>query len=350
MHLAVAADNVLEQAALAAGVVPLPLVAGFWGMGLSRCVIAGTRLGVFEALEPGSRSAAEVAAATGCDPTGMETLLNALNGFGYVSRGGGSYRNTRLTRRWLLKKSRFAMTDAVLFFADLWDQMSNLEEAVLTGKPRRFHDAGMPDEFWGRYMRGLATFARVAGREVVRRTRLPDPPARLLDAGGGHGLYSAAFCRKYPGLRAEVLDLPGACSHGRAIVAEAGLSDRVVHREGDLRTDAWGQGYDLILLFNVLHNATRAESAAMLNRAHEALAPGGTLAILDSEHREFGGNLSTTAGFNELFFFLLNGTRAYPEATLREWLTAAGFGSLKTERMMMAPAVLLTGTKAAAAR
>ena len=31
---------------------------------------------------------------------------------------------------------------------------------------------------------------------------------RLLDIGGGHGLYSIFFTRKYPHLRACVLDLP----------------------------------------------------------------------------------------------------------------------------------------------
>ena len=32
---------------------------------------------------------------------------------------------------------------------------------------------------------------------------------KMLDVGGGHGLYSIFFTKKYPGLKSWVLDLPG---------------------------------------------------------------------------------------------------------------------------------------------
>lgn len=86
MKLSVVPQGLLERIVFALGIVPTPLVLGFWGMGASRVVISGTRLGVFEALEGEPKTTAEVAHATGCDEQGMETLLNALNGFGFVRR------------------------------------------------------------------------------------------------------------------------------------------------------------------------------------------------------------------------------------------------------------------------
>jgi SAM-dependent methyltransferase len=336
----------MERVVFALGIVPTPLLFGFWGMGTSRVVISGTRLGVFEALADGPRTAEEVARGCGCDPGGMETLLDALNGFGYVRRRGGRYRNARQTTRWLLERSKPGFRDAMFFYADLWDALGSVEEGVRTGVPLDFHHAGRPPEFWDRYMRALAGFARLTASEIVRRVRLDRDPRTLLDVGGGHGVYSVEFCRRYPGLVAEVLDLPQAAERGRLIVAEEGMAERVAFRVGDMRTDEWGSGLDVVLLFNVLHNLTEEESRAALAHARQALAPGGTLIVVDSEHVGGSGDLSTTGGFNELFFYVVSGTRAYPEGVLQRWMTEAGFSSLARKRLFTVPNVVcLVGRK-----
>ena len=157
-------------------------------------------------------------------------------------------------------------------------------------------------------------------------------------------MYAAAFCERHPGLRATVLDLPDAVVHGREIVREAG-AERVTFVEGDFRTAEWGDGYDAILLFNVLHNATEAEARAAVARAHAALAPGGRLLIQESEYRDTDGDLSFTAGFGELFFFLASGARTWPEATMRGWMEDAGFGAVRTTRLWIAPAMVISGTR-----
>ncbi len=348
MKLGVKADNPLESIAMMSGVVPTPLVIGAWGMGFSRALIAAIRLEIFEAMEDGGeKTAEEVAAATGCDALGTETLLNALNGFGYVTRRDGRFSNAGQTRKWLLRSSKNSMVDTLLFYQDIWDQLGGLDEAVRTGEMRRFHDAQMPDGFWERYMRGLATMAKMAGKEVVRKVKLAEPPRRLLDVGGGHGMFSVAMCRKHEGLAATVLDLPEAAEIGRKLVDEEDFSGRVTYQEGDLRESDWGDGYDLVFIFNVLHNSTDEEGQAAVKRGFEALRPGGTLAVLDSEHREFSGNLSFISGYNELFFFLVSGTRAWPEATMRGWFEEAGFEGLKSKRLMMLPEVLITGRRPA---
>jgi ubiquinone/menaquinone biosynthesis C-methylase UbiE len=344
MKLGIIPEGILERMALGAGLVPTPLVLSFWGMGLARCLLAGVRLGVFEALAQGEKTAPELAGALGCDPAGIETLLNALNGFGYLQRRAGRFSNRKISRKWLLKTSPSSMHDAVVFFSDLWDRLGHLEGAVKTGRLELLHDRTEPD-FWERYLRGLAAFARAAGGEVVRKVKLAAAPKRLLDVGGGHGLYSAAFCRKYPGLEAEVLDLAPALEQGKRIVAEAGFADRVRYRAGDLRQDDWGEGYDLVLIFNVIHNTPVSEAPEVLKRAFRALRPGGMLALMDSEHREHRGDVSSTGGFNELFFFLVSGARAYPEELMRKWMKAAGFPQVRTARLRFAPAALLTGTR-----
>ena len=341
MRIGILPDGPLERAALATGLVPTPYVLAFWGMAVCRCVLAGVRLGVFEALADGERTAAELAAELECDPAGVETLCSALNGFGFLRHRQGRYRNSGVTRRFLLRSARWSLAPGIPFLADVWDRLTGLEETVRTGRHGDFHAPGQPAEFWERYLRSLASLARFVAPMVAKRIKLDEPPRRLLDVGGGHGLFSVALCRRWPDLQAEVLDLPDAVGPGRRIVAEEGLEERVRFRAGDLREDDLGEGYDLVLLFNVIHNATQDESRQMLARTLAALRPGGTVAVLDSEHRRPRGDVGTSGGFSELFCFLLNGTRAYPEETIRGWLQEAGFEGIRVRGLRALQVVLL---------
>ena len=233
----------------------------------------------------------------------------------------------------------------MLFFDYLWDSVGSIEEGIRTGVPEEFHRADRPAEFWEVYARSFSLFARLVAREIVRRVRLPRTPARLLDVGGLHGLYAAAFARRYPGLEAEVIDLPAAVGPGQRIVAETGLSDRITFRAGDLHELEWGGGFDVVLLFNVLHNMSPEQAAATITRARGCLQEGGSLVILDSAHRTRRGDHSTVNGFNELFFFVINGTRPWPEEVLSGWMRDAGFSGIRRRRLLTMPAgVLITGT------
>ncbi|MBI3735412.1 hypothetical protein HY256_02745, partial [Candidatus Sumerlaeota bacterium] len=224
MRLGLTGDGIVqgffERLAIAFGVLPEPLVVSFWGMAAARSFIVGGNLGVFEALRDGPKSAEEIARATGCDPGGMETLLNSMNGFGFLQRGGGKYSNVKAVK-WFVKpdpalkqeffppaydllsifkwarRSSFSLHDIMPFFADIWDLMGGMEQAVRTGNPINFHHENRPPEFWERYLRTLATFARLASVEIVRKVGFDTPPRRLLDVGGGHGTYSSAFCHRY---------------------------------------------------------------------------------------------------------------------------------------------------------
>lgn len=341
MRLDIVPQGILERAAFALGVVPGPLVLGFWGMGASRTLIIASRLGVFDALAAGPKTAGEVAAATDCHPEGMECLLDALNGFGFVKHRKRRYRNARSSRKWLLRDSRHSVQLVFHFFDYLWDSITAIESGVRTGVPEDFHRPGRPEEFWETYTRSFAKFAGYISKEIVRRVRLPRPPARLLDVGGGHGMYAGAFVERYPGLVAEVIDLPQAAESGRRVAAEAGLADRISFRSGDMHAVEWGDGYDVVLLFNVLHNMSRERAEITIRRARYSLAAGGKLVVLDSEHRVRRGNLSTASGFNELFFFAVNGTRPWPEGTIQTWMQRAGFCDVRRRRLFSMPAGVL---------
>ena len=76
---------------------------------------------------------------------------------------------------------------------------------------------------------------------------------RVLDVGGGSGVYAMGMCRAEPGLEVVVLDLPKVVPITARYVAEAGLSDRITTKAGNFNSDDWGAGYDLVLLSAIVH-------------------------------------------------------------------------------------------------
>ena len=152
-----------------------------------------------------------------------------------------------------------------------------------------------------------------------------DRVQRLLDIGGGSGAYAIAFARANPALRAEVFDLATVVPIARRHIAEAGLADRVQTRVGDLRTDAFGSGYDLVLLSAICHMLGPDENRGLLRRAHEALGPGGRIVVQD--HVMNAGKTAPRSGalfaINMLVGTPAGGTDSEDEYAA--WLREAGF-------------------------
>lgn len=345
MKLGLSTWNPFEKLLLATGFYPSPLLYGFWGMSSSRVLMAGVELGVFDALATSPLTAEELAERIGCDLIGTEALANALNGFGYLKRRRGRYSNARVVRRWLLADSRFALDKAFGLYRVLWTELTDIEDRLRSTDRRDFH-AQRDARFWADYENGLAQFAKLAAPEIVRKVKLDGEPKRLLDVGGGHGTYTMRFCKTYPSLHAEIIDLPGAAAIGRGFVAEEGLADRITYREADLTAEEWGTGYDVILLFNVVHVFEPAQNEALFAKAKAALRPGGTFVVLDSAHKGGTGNIDTTGGANELLFYVINNTRAYPEAAVGEWMRAAGFRDVRVNHLLVVPQAALTTGRA----
>lgn len=346
MRLGVIPENPLESIALFSGFIPTPLIMGIWGIGVCKSFIMGYKLGVFESLAEGKKTARQVAEITNCNHEGIETLLNALNGFGFLKRKNGQYSNSKVINRWFIQSSAYSINDVVPFTEDIWNLLDGMEDAIRFGKKSNIHHSGKPPEFWERYMKALATFAKLPGAEIVKRVKLKNEPKKLLDVGGGHGSYSIAFCNRYKELHAEILDLPEAAAVGKRLVEKQGMTDRVNYIDGDFLITEWPEGYDIVLIFNVLHTISAEECRQVINNACKVLNKDGTLIIIDSEHGGNEKNLSTAAGYNELFFYLVSDAKVYPENTIIEWLKSAGFKNNRVRKLYSMPLeAMITGTK-----
>ncbi len=105
--------------------------------------------------------------------------------------------------------------------------------------------------------------------------------SRLLDLGGGSGAFAIVAVQRYPTLSAVVFDLPQVIMVTEKIIQESGLSEKITCASGDLRSDPWPTGADLILLSYIVSCYEPQTLQALLARAQAYLPSGGRVLIHD---------------------------------------------------------------------
>lgn len=320
------------------------------GAGGLRAVTAAADLGVFESLAVEPATPRALARRLDCEESAMEMLLGFLAALGYVSGSGGRYGLTATTERWLLAESDVDLTPWLRFWTDLvlpfWDE--HVESALREGGPPETIYEWLDDRpgGWRTAQAGFLAAARLTADEVVAAATVPRGATALLDVGGGHGLYSVRFCQAHPALAATVFDRPPALDLAREQVAEAGLEGRIECRGGDYTTDdlgmGSGDGYDLAMLFNVVHAHSPGENRALVGRVADALAPGGRVVVMD----QFEGSARMPVaragiGLVGLTYLVTLGARVYPADEVGEWLADSGFGAVERTGLRSAPGVSL---------
>ncbi|MBN9682301.1 MULTISPECIES: class I SAM-dependent methyltransferase [unclassified Corallococcus] len=324
MRLGLKASNLLERVADFLNLAPQPLAHAFFGMMASRTLMAGARLGVYAALADGAATAEALAARLKTSTEGMRALLEALIACEVVELSRGRFRLAPRARRWLDPRSPQAITAFLEFNYAQWDWWGQLENAVKSGQSVDIHQFAPDDPRWRDYIQAMYQLARLASPEVAAAIPLPRGARHLLDLGGAHGWYAAELCRMHRGLKATVVDLEGSVRVGRDIIAQAGMSHRVTHKEGDVLHAELGGPYDGVLLFQVMHHLTPAQNVALLRRVRGAMVSRGTLAVLEylREERE---TESTSAPLIGLHYFLTSGAASYTPAEVEGFLDDAGF-------------------------
>jgi SAM-dependent methyltransferase len=320
---------------------PGPMIDVFSAIGF-RSVRAASNLGIFDALEKRPQGAAALARTVGTDARATLLLLRALDALGYVELKGSRYANTAMTRKWMLPDSMTTMAGGVDFWGTTLETLwTRLEQSIRDGRPEvDFYRwlAERPATLEA-FQQWLAAVAHTLAGEIVARVRLPSGARRLLDAGGGHGYYSIAFCRRHPGLSATVLDFPLALDVARRVIVGEKMEQRVALQEGDLLRDSFGTGYDAVLLFNVIHGHSPEQNELLLQEAAAALNPGGRVVILDQiAGRAPTRTIEAMTNIMALGFFQLVGAQAYSFKQIASWLDETGFIRSRRVRLFSSPA------------
>jgi SAM-dependent methyltransferase len=107
-----------------------------------------------------------------------------------------------------------------------------------------------------------------------------DPPARVADVACGAGWSAIGIARAYPRVRVDGLDLDApSIELAQANVAKAGLASRVTLAVRDAADPALAGRYDLVTIFESLHDMSRPVD--VLRACRQLLAPCGSVLVVD---------------------------------------------------------------------
>jgi SAM-dependent methyltransferase len=283
-----------------------------WGYRVCRVLEVANKIGLFGAIGDNSLSLKELCQQCRTKQAMTEKLLIACAAMGLVERDGALYKNSEFAATYLVpggplyQGDIIAHSDAVRGF---WD---GLEEEICLEAPTEDEEKTHRN-----FIMGMHNIT-VAGRGNIFIDNIDlEGRRRLLDVGGGPGTYSILACAKYPQLEAVVFDLPATIAIARQVVAEQGVTGRIGFCEGDWEKDAFGEGFDVVLLSNVMHGeGSLAETK--LAKSIEAMGGGGLLVI-----QEFLLNNDKTGPLTAALFNVMVG--AYSAKELLSLVKEAGF-------------------------
>jgi SAM-dependent methyltransferase len=302
------------------------------GYRTAQVLLTCVELGVFEAVAAGAAGEGEIAAATGCDPRGLGLLLNTAASLGLLKKRDGYFVNSALAETCLTRGGAGYMAGSLRLERAFYRRWERLADAVRTGQrpaeDRRDEGAG---DWVRNFVYGLYDMARPVAPVIAEALALPDDrPLRVIDVGGCHAAYSLALAGRHPLLTATVFELPAVVPHARAIIAQAGLAERVMVQEGDFQREGLGSGYDVALVFGVLNGEPPAGRPALIRKVYDCLEPGGRIVLRDFVLDD------DRAGPPEAAIFALQMLLATESGGLdtrgdwASWLAAAGFAPPQT--------------------
>ncbi|HEV8419968.1 MAG TPA: methyltransferase domain-containing protein [Actinomycetota bacterium] len=312
----------------------------------------GDRLGLYRALaESGPATSGELAGLTGTNERYVREWLEhqAVSGVLTVDDPAAD----ALSRRYSLPAEHIEVLvdqDSLNYEAHKGidivrgaRRLPDLVEAFRTGSglpPLPWEPEGRAEFNRARFKQLLGTQWLPAIPEVHARLR-SNPPARVADLGCGTGWSSVAMAQAYPKAIVEGFDLDeAAIAEARKHAVETGVDGRVRFQAHDVAELAGSESYDLITVFEALHDMARPVDVLKTMRA--LVAVGGSVIVADER---VGERFALPAEDQEVYVygwsvvdclsasmgdppFAQTGAVMRPD-TLRRYALEAGFGHVE---------------------
>jgi 2-hydroxy-4-(methylsulfanyl)butanoate S-methyltransferase len=258
-----------------------------YGFMASKALFAALDFDLFTHIDRGADTLASLAKATGVAENLMLALLAALKSIGLIVERDGRFTNAPATAKFLVAGAPGDFRDYVRLVNGAFGYESFRHLTPALRGERIFPDKGFYEGMV--YSAGIGgeafSSAQHAGslgpaRLMAKRTPLGGRK-RLLDAGGGSGAYTLAFCAANPELKSTILDFPQTVETAKRRAQEAGLSDRVAHLAGNAIATDWPAGHDVVLMSYLWSAVGASDIAVLARRAFDALPPGGLVLVHD---------------------------------------------------------------------
>lgn len=330
------------------------MLTGFW---VSKALMAAVELEVFTKLSGKKVSLQQLQNFLSMEKRPAEMFATSLASLGLLvvtksNDGTRLYSNSALTDLFLDKNKPSYMGDIVAMFDKrLYNMWNKLPQCLLDNKPAGDSGEEMFDQAksnqaqeqmkkFTHAMYGVS----VGPAMMLAKTFDFSKHSKMMDIGGGSGVYCIEVVKANPHMSAVVLDLEAVCQVAKEYISKVGLDDKIKTKTTDFWKEPLPPGYDVAFLSHILHGHNEENGIILLKKIFDSLTEDG--AVLISEWTinddKTGPAPSALMGLNMIIES--NGGRSYSFDEISGMLKAAGFKRIE-KKSLTPPVELAIGYK-----
>ena len=300
-------------------------------------VLVSHDLGLFSLLAERPRTLPEVCDSLGIALRPAGALLSANAALNLVKLDGGVYTLTKFAKTYLLKDSPTSFCgylDLMIPLSSLYS-VDSLKQAVLSDSPQAYGG-----EDWVKSHERQAEQARVFtlamhGHSMGPALAWPDvidlsQHQLMLDIGGGSGAHSIGATRRWPKLKAVVLDLAPVCDVAKEMIDQHGQNDSISTRVFDYWEEAFPAA-DVHFYSNNYQGWPPDKCRTLTEKSFKSLIPGGRIIIHEILFNDDKTGPLAAAAFNIVMLLWVTGQQ-YSGKELAQMLRDGGFINIQVKQ------------------
>jgi hypothetical protein len=307
---------------------------GFW---VSRLLFAAADLKLADHLANGAKTGEEVAAATGMHARTMHRFMRSLANFGILAEdGAGRFGLTTLGEA-LKSDAPGSARSTILALAGQaqWRAWEQFPFSLETGNTAMEKAWGVPlFDYLAAHPEEASYFS-----EAMVGIHGPEPPAvaaaydfsgfeKIVDVGGATGNMLVNVLGRHAGPKGVLFDRPHVTTDAPALIAKAGLTDRISIETGDF-FEGVPTGGDAYILSHIIHDWNEDQCLTILGHCRKAMKPSGKLLIV-----EFVLPAGNTPHFGKLADMVMLAIPGGEERTEDEYATLLAKAGFRLNRVV----------------
>jgi SAM-dependent methyltransferase len=244
-------------------------------------------LGVFGLLENQPLTEQELGERLCLSPRGTDSLVVGLVALGLLRRGGERVHLEEEASHSLVPGKKGYLGGLIELEMGHFMTPDRLLTAMRSGRPGVYGGDDSEDA-WGvhaadpdkarAFTLGMHSISEIPAEALAESLDLSDC-RRMLDIGGGSGVFVIAALRRWPHLRGTVADLAAVCPIAQELFDEAGLGERADTAKLDMFREEFPVGFDLILFSQIMHDWSLDTNLELVTKAWRALPGGGRVVL-----------------------------------------------------------------------
>ena len=352
--------NKEERSNTIASISPDPvfqIVTGFWA---SKALMSAVELELFTKLSGGKQmTLKELQEALEMEARPTDVFASALASLGLlqVTKKESSQRlfaNSPVSEMFLDKSKSSYMGEIVIMFDKrLYKAWDKLVESLKSNKPVNAADGGGPESIFdqAKSKQAIEQIQRFThamhGVSIGPAMQLPrmydfSKHMRMMDIGGGSGVYAIQVVKANPNMTATVLDLEPVCQVAEQYIKIHNLQDKVKTKPLDFFKEDIPTGYDVAFLSLIVHDYSEEKGIALLKKIYNSLTNDGVVVISEwlLNDEKSGPAASALMGLNMIIETY--GGKNYSYVEIADMLNQAGFKRAE-KNSLAGPAELVIG-------